>query len=143
MSRIFDYNSFSSSKKPSDKDKFTFGAELKYIDIDIINRPEEYEDISDSKCFIEYSVVFSLKKTGIESIDFNINSVELSFEVDDHPNETKEFDMEFIPERTVNYNQITTEVGDNPIPTYPRGIVIDMNKSTEISNYLVVVKFGE
>lgn len=143
MSRIFDYNSFSTSKGNSDGDKFTFGSDLKYIDIDIINRPEEYEELSDARCFIDYSVSFSFKKQGIDSIDFNVNSVELNFEVDDYPNDTKEFDMDFIPGKTVDFNQIMVEIVDNPIPTYPRSITIDMNRSTDIKNHILTVNFGK
>jgi hypothetical protein len=143
MSRIFDYNSFSSGKVGSDGNKFTFGCDLSYIDIDIINRPEEYEELSDAKCFIEYSVDFYFKKYGIDSIDFQINNIELNFEVDDYPNDTKEFDMDFIPGKTVDFNQIMVEVGDNPIPTYPRSLTVDMNKSTELRNYRISVGFGE
>jgi hypothetical protein len=51
--------------------------------------------------------------------------------------------MDFIPGKTVDYNQITVEVGDKPIPTYPRSLTVDMNKSTELRNYRISVGFGE
>ena len=140
--RIYDYSAFNDSKKPANTNDYTFGIELGYTDIDIVNRPEEYDDISDAKIFIDYSVNLVIKKSGIDSMDITVNSMELDFEVDDYPNESKEFDIDLIPGRTIDYNQILIEKGEILIPTYPKSISIDMSKSTEARNFKITVVFG-
>jgi hypothetical protein len=140
--RIYDYSAFNDSKKPTNTNDYTFGIELGYTDIDIVNRPEEYADISDAKIFIDYSVNLVIKKSGIDSMDISVNSMELDFEVDDYPNESKEFDIDLIPGRTIDYNQILIEKKEVLIPTYPKSVSIDMSKSTEARNFKITVVFG-
>ncbi len=140
--RIYDYSAFTDSKKPTNTNDYTFGIELGYTDIDIQNRPEEYADISDVKIFIDYSVNLIIKKSGIDSMDIVVNSMELDFEVDDYPNDSKEFDIDLIPGRTVDYNQILVDKNDVLIPSYPKSVEIDMNKSTEARNFKITVVFG-
>lgn len=143
MARIYDYNSFQDGNKGSNPNDFKFGAEIKYINIDIHSRPEEYEDITDAKVYVEYSTRFIFKKAGIEDIIFNVDSVELEFQVDDYPNdEVKEFDIDLIPGKTIDYSQLKAETDDIIIPTYPERIEINMNKSTEPRNFEVTVYFG-
>jgi hypothetical protein len=142
MPRIYDYNAFSSSKGGSNRGDFNFGFELKYVDIDIHNRPEEYEDIDDSKVFINYSLDLDVNSMGIEGFMFSVNSVELEFSVDDYPNETKEFDIDLIPGKTIDYSQIQIEKLDSILPTYPSQIEIDMNKSTDPRKFIITVYFG-
>ena len=143
MSRIYDYTTFSSKgKKGNPTGDYSFGIELKYIDIDIHNRPEEYSDLDDSKAFIEYSVNVDVNKSGIEGLDFSVSAIELEFKVDDYPNDPKEFDMDFIPGKTVSFDQIRIEKMDNVIPTYPSRLEVNMNKSTDIKKYEVTVHFG-
>jgi hypothetical protein len=143
MSRIYDYTAFSdNSKKGANSNDYSFGIDMKYIDIDIFDRPEEYEDISDAKAFIEYSIDLIVKKGGIDGMIFNVNSIEIEFEVDDYPNEAKEFDIDLIPGKTVDYSQIKTEVLESPIPTYPDKLEINMNKSTDPKNFDITVYFG-
>ena len=140
--RIYDYGAFTDSKKPTNNNDYTFGIELGYTDIDIQNRPDEYADLSDAKIFIEYSVNLVIKKSGIDSIDMVVNSLELDFEVDDYPNESKEFDIDLIPGRTIDYNQIFIDKKDVLIPSYPKSVEIDMCKSTEAKNFKITVVFG-
>lgn len=143
MSRIYDYTTFSSKgKKGTPMGDYSFGIELKYIDIDIHNRPEEYEDLDDSKAFIEYSVNVDVNKSGIEGLDFSVSAIELEFKVDDYPNDYKEFDMDFIPGKTVSFDQISIEKMDSLIPTYPSKLEVNMNKSTDIKKYEITVYFG-
>jgi hypothetical protein len=143
MSRIYDYASFSeNSNRRGNHSDYSFGIDMKYVDIDLFNRPEEYADVSDAKVFIEYSVDLSLKKGGIDGMTFSINSIELEFEVDDYPNVSKEFDIDLIPGKTVDYGQIKTEIRESPIPTYPDKIEINMNKSTDPKNFDITVYFG-
>jgi hypothetical protein len=143
MNKIYDYLAFNDSKNPSNTGDYTFGMEVKYVDIDIHNKPEEYTDINDAKAFIQYTVNFIIKKAGIDSIDFVINSIEFEFEVDDSPNAPKEFDMDLVPGKTIDFGQIQIEKGDSCIPTYPTKLEIDMNKSTEPSNFDVIVHFNK
>lgn len=143
MARIYDYNSFQDGNKGANPNDFKFGDEIKYINIDIYNKPEEYEDITDAKVYVEYSTRFIFKKSGIDDIIFSIDSVELEFQVDDYPNdEPKEFDIELIPGKTIDYSQLKAEKEEIIIPSYPDRIEINMNKSTEPRNFEVTVYFG-
>ena len=141
--RIYDYTAFSSkSRNSSARGEYSFGSEVKHIDIDFFNRPEEYQDIDDSKAFVEYSVDIQVRRSGIEGMTFNIDSVELEFSVDDYPNGTKHFDMDFIPGKTIDHSQLVEEVLSSPLPTYPEKIEIDMANSTDIRKYKIKVYFG-
>ncbi len=143
MGRIYDYSAFSSSKKGSSRGDYSFGMELKYIEIDLFNRPEEYADIDDAKAFIEYSVDLIVKKAGIDDLILNINLVELEFSVDDYPNEEpKKFDMDLIPGKTIDYSQLHVDKLASVIPTYPNNLTIDMNKSTDPKKFKITVSFG-
>ncbi len=143
MARIYDYNSFQDGNKGANANEFKFGTEIKYIDIDIHNKPEEYEDIIDAKVYVEYSTRFIFKKAGIDDIIFSVDSVELEFTVEDYPNdEPKEFDIDLIPGKTIDYSQLKSESEERIIPTYPDRIEINMNKSTEPRNFEVTVYFG-
>jgi hypothetical protein len=142
MGRIYDYSAFSSSKKGSSRGDYSFGMELKYIEIDLFNRPEEYSDLDDAKAFIEYSVDLIVKKAGIDDFIFNIDVIELEFSVDDYPNEPKQFDIDLIPGKTVDYSQLNVEKLSSVIPTYPQNLSIDMNKSTDPSKFKITVSFG-
>ena len=143
MARVYDYNSFSSNKIGSERGAYTFGCELKYIDIDIHNRPDEYANISDSKVFVEYSVNLDIRKAGIDAVNFSINTIELEFSVDDHPNPIKEFDIDLTPGSTIDIGQVMADVKNSPIPTDPTGIKIDMNGSTDSKKFNVYVSFGK
>ena len=142
MGRIYDYSAFSSSKKGASRGDYSFGMELKYIEIDLFNRPEEYTDIDDSKAFIEYSIDLIIKKAGIDDFLFNIDLIELEFSVDDYPNEPKQFDIDLIPGKTIDYSQLNVEKLASVIPTYPKNLLIDMNKSTDPKNFKITVSFG-
>ena len=143
MARIYDYNSFQDGNKGANPNDFKFGDEIKYINIDIYNKPEEYEDITDAKVYVEYSARFIFKKGGIDDIIFSVDSVELEFQVDDYPNdEPKEFDIDLIPGKTIDFSQLRAENEEIVIPSYPDRIEINMNKSTEPRNFEVTVYFG-
>ena len=142
MGRIYDYSAFSSSKKGSSRGDYSFGAELKYIEIDLFNRPDEYSEIDDIKAFIEYSIDLIVKKSGIEDFVFNVGLIELEFSVDDYPNGSKQFDIDLIPGKTIDYSQLNIEKLSSVIPTYPNNLIIDMNKSTNPRNFKITVSFG-
>ena len=142
MGKIYDYSAFSSSKKGSSRGDYSFGAELKYIEIDLFNRPDEYSEIDDIKAFIEYSIDLIVKKSGIEDFVFNVGLIELEFSVDDYPNESKQFDIDLIPGKTIDYSQLNIEKLSSVIPTYPNNLIIDMNKSTNPRNFKITVSFG-
>jgi hypothetical protein len=142
MARIYDYNAFSDNRSGGGNNDYSFGCEMKYVDIDIFGRPEEYENLSDAKAFIEYSVDLIIKRAGIDSLIFKVNSIEFEFEIDDYPNGTKEFDIDLIPGKTIDFSQIKTETQDNSIPTYPDKLEINMNKSTDPKNFDISVYFG-
>ena len=142
MGKIYDYSAFSSSKKGSSRGDYSFGAELKYIEIDLFNRPDEYSEIDDIKAFIEYSIDLIVKKSGIEDFIFNVGLIELEFSVDDYPNGSKQFDIDLIPGKTIDYSQLNIEKLSSVIPTYPNNLIIDMNKSTNPRNFKITVSFG-
>ena len=142
MGKIYDYSAFSSSKKGSSRGDYSFGAELKYIEIDLFNRPDEYSEIDDIKAFIEYSIDLIVKKSGIEDFVFNVGLIELEFSVDDYPNGSKQFDIDLIPGKTIDYSQLNIEKLSSVIPTYPNNLIIDMNNSTNPRNFKITVSFG-
>ena len=142
VGKIYDYSAFSSSKKGSSRGDYSFGAELKYIEIDLFNRPDEYSEIDDIKAFIEYSIDLIVKKSGIEDFVFNVGLIELEFSVDDYPNGSKQFDIDLIPGKTIDYSQLNIEKLSSVIPTYPNNLIIDMNKSTNPRNFKITVSFG-
>lgn len=142
MPRIYDYGTFSSAKNQSLGGNYNFGMKMDYVDIDIHNRPDEYDDINEASAFIEYSVSLGIRKNGISDINFGINSVELEFKTEDYPNPPKEFDIDLIPGKTIDIGQVQADVEDYKIPTYPSGLVINMNKSTDPKKFDVTVKFG-
>ena len=73
---------------------------------------------------------------------FNVDLIELEFSVDDYPNEPKQFDMDLIPGKTIDYSQLNVEKLASVIPTYPKNLSIDMNKSTDPKNFKITVSFG-
>jgi len=142
VGRIYDYSAYSASKKGGSRGDYSFGVELKYMEIDLFNRPEEYSEISDIKAFIEYSVDLVVKKAGIDDFVFSVDAIELEFKVDDYPNEDKEFDIDLIPGKTIDYSQLNSEKLSSIVPTYPNNLSIDMNKSTDPKNFKITVSFG-
>jgi hypothetical protein len=143
MALIYDYSAFSNQKKVANSNQYTFGVKMEATDIDIHNRPEEFENITDRKAFVDYSVNIDVSKSGIEGISFVINSIEIELEVDDYPNDTKEIDFDIIPGKTLDFNQVSAIAKDNVIPSYPSGLEIDMGKSTDTREYKVTVYFGK
>lgn len=142
MSRVYDYGSFTYAKREAPRGEYKFGTEIKYIDIDIHNRPKEYQNIDDSKAFVEYSVILDIKKNGITDIQFSVNNIEFEFTVDDHPNPVKEFDIDLIPGRTIDIGQMHVDHKEYKIPTQPTKLEIDMNGSTDPKKFDVIVYFG-
>lgn len=142
MPKIYDYLAFNHNKGNGTPGAYNFECEIKYIDIDISGKPEEYDELSDAKIYLEYSVELIFKKAGIDSAIFRVNSIELEFEVDDYPNGIKEFDVDLIPGKTIDFSQIRTEENENLIPTFPEKVEIDMRKSTDPRNWDIVVYFG-
>jgi hypothetical protein len=143
MAKIYDYAAFAGSSKGAKYNDYSFGVELKYIDVDIYDRPEEYADISDAKVFIDYSVDLVVNKSGIEGMNFSVSSVELEFMVDDHPNEDKEFDIDLIPGKTIDFSQLKIDTKENTIPSYPTNVSINMRNSTDPKNFEITVVFGK
>jgi hypothetical protein len=142
VGRIYDYSAYSASKKGGSRGDYSFGIELKYSEIDIFNKPEEYAEIDDVKAFVEYSIDLIVKKAGIDDFLFNIDGIELEFSVDDYPNSPREFDIDLIPGKTIDYSQLNAEKLSSVIPTYPNNLSIDMNKSTDPKNFKITVSFG-
>lgn len=141
MSRIYDYNQFSTKKNRIGGD-YTFGIDLTSVNIDLYNRPDEWSDLDDYKAFIDYSVDIEVRKTGIEGLMFRVNGIELEFSVDDYPNSSKEFDFDLSPGKNIDFSQLTAEPMSSIIPTYPSNLSIDMNKSTEPIKWKITVSFG-
>ena len=142
MAKIYDYLSFNDKKGAGIPGAYNFEDKLKYIDIDIFGKPEEYEELNDASLHLSYSVQLILKKSGIDMLIFTVTDMELEFEVDDYPNENKQFDVDLIPGKTIDFSQIKTEEGSTLIPTYPDKAEIDMKKSTNPRNWEITIHFG-
>lgn len=142
MARIDDYNTYLAGKNKNFTNEHYFVCDLKYTDIIVRNNPPEMMDIDDSKCEVEYEAVVSRNKMGIDGIEFRIHKIELEVKVDDYPNEPKSFEFEIEPGINVDLNHVVPEVLSHVIPTYPRQITIDMRKSMEVKDFMVIVEFG-
>jgi hypothetical protein len=142
MAKVYDYGAFTNSKTGFDKGSYNFTYRMKYVDIDVINKPEEYENISDSRIFIDYSVMLDIQKEGIMGLNFQINLVEFEFDVDDGVNPPKQFDIDFVPGKTIDIGQMHPRYNDDSIPTVPSRVKINMNNSTDPRKYDVDVNFG-
>lgn len=142
MTRVYDYGSFSTSKLGADRGSYNFSTKMKYIDIDIQDPPEEYDEILDARIFVDYSVILDIQKEGIMWLDFKINLVEFEFDVGDLQNSPKQFDIDFIPGKTIDIGQLIADYERDSIPTVPTRIRINMNRSTDPRKYDVTVKFG-
>lgn len=142
MAKIYDYLSFNDKRGAGIPGAYNFEDKLKYIDIDIFNKPEEYDALNDASLHLNYSVQLHLKKSGIDMLVFTVTDMELEFEVDDYPNENKQFDVDLIPGKTIDFSQIKTEEGDHLIPSYPDKAEIDMKKSTNPMNWEITIHFG-
>ena len=142
MPKIYDYLAFNHNRGNGIPGAYNFEADLRYVDLDIFGRPEEYDDLSDAKLHLNYSVEIIAKKSGIDMLIFKVTDMELEFEIDDYPNANKEFDVDLIPGKTIDFSQIKTEEGANLIPTFPSKAEIDMKKSTNPRNWEIRVYFG-
>lgn len=142
MPRIYDYLAFNDKKGGGLPGSYNFECDIRYVDIDISGKPEEYEEIVDAKLHLNYSIDLILKKAGIDSALFRVNHMELEFEVDDYPNSAKEFDVDLIPGKTIDFSQVKTQENERLIPSFPEKVEIDMRKSTDARNWEIVVFFG-
>jgi hypothetical protein len=143
MARIEDYNSYISGKSKNFSSENYFVIEMGYLDITILGNPPEMIDVDDAKCEIEYEAIVSRNKAGIDGIDFRVLKVELEVQVDDYPNEAKTFEFEIQPGINIDPALVIAEPLDHIIPTYPKGIKIDMRKSMDVKDFKVIIEFGK
>lgn len=143
MPRIDDYNTYVSGKSQNFSNEHYFISDLNYTDVNFQNTPPQIQDVDDVKCQIEYEASVTRNKRGIDGVNFKIHRIELEVMVDDYPNEPQKFEFEIIPEVNINPVQVTEDILDHVIPTYPKEITIDMRKSMDVKDFRVIVQFGK
>jgi len=141
--KIQDYNQFASQKfKGHSRGEYSFIKTLGITDILLENAPDELSEISDMKCTIEYSIRMVSAKEGIESIEFGVDLLELVIEIDKYPDGSEEVDLDIAPGQNIEVGKVKAYQLDNPLPTYPSKIEIDMCNSFNVSNFNISVYFG-
>lgn len=140
MPRIYDFNNFSSSSGGREAYQFTFG--LEYIDIDIVNEPEEMKNIDTYSAELRYKAEVKTDKNGIYDIDFSVLDIDLRLEMDDYPNESIIEEIEIKPGVNIPADQIKIDKGQELIPAYPSALKIDMRKSNDPAKFMIEVTFG-
>lgn len=142
--RIQDYNQFASvNPRKNSRGEYSFTSSLGITDIVIENAPEDMGEISDLEATIEYSVNVMANKEGIDSISFSVDMIELEIEVDNYPDGTKEMDLDIAPGQNIEKERIREYSLDQVLPTYPSRIEVNMNKTFNVSNFIVSVYFGK
>ena len=142
MSRVFDYNSFASKKVKSFNTNMTFSCDVRQIDIDLYNLPEELKNMSSVNCEVDYEVAVISSKTGISDIDFLVRSIELDVMVDSHPDPDLEYEIDVLPGKNCQAESIICEKGDRIVPSDPTRIEIDMCGSILPKDFKIKVTFG-
>ena len=95
MGRIQDYQHFAASKATDQpRGQYSFIHRLGETDIYLENLPDEVKDLSDVEATIEYSIEPHATKSGIESIAFRVDMIELVLSVDKYPNGKDEIDLD-------------------------------------------------
>jgi hypothetical protein len=140
MPRIYDFNNFSSSSGGRESYQFSFG--LEYIDIDVVNAPEEMNNIDTYSAELRYKAEVKIDKNGIYDIDFSVLDIDLRLEMDDYPNDTIIEEIEIKPGVNIPVDQIKIEKGQEMIPAYPSALKIDMRKSNDPAKFMIEATFG-
>lgn len=141
MARIYDFNNFSSSS--GGRESYQFSYTLEFIDIDIVNTPDEMKDIDTYSAELRYKAEVKIDKNGIYDIDFTVLDIDLRLEMDDYPNETIIEELEIKPGVNIPVDQIKIEKGQEMIPAYPSGLRIDMQKSNDPAKFMIEATFGK
>lgn len=142
--RIQDYNQFASvNPRKNSRGEYSFSSSLGITDIVIENAPDDMGEVSDVKATIEYSVNVMANKEGIDSISFLVDLIELEVEVDNYPEGTKELDLDIAPGQNIERERIREYSLEQILPTYPSRMEVNMNRSLNVSNFVVSVYFGK
>jgi hypothetical protein len=142
--RIQDYNQFAfGNPRKNQRGEYSFVSTLQQNRIELINVPAEIVDLSDVNATIEYSLGVEASKEGIQNLNFMVNFVELDILADRYPEDAEEYDLDIQPGVNIEIKRFRIYVGDSPIPTEPRKMIIDMQKGMDVHNFLVTVYFGE
>ena len=142
--RIQDYNQFASvNPRKNSRGEYSFSSSLGITDIVIENAPDDMGEVSDIKASIDYSVNVMADKEGIDSVGFSVDMIELEIEVDNYPEGTKELDLDIAPGQNIERDRIKEYSLEQILPTYPSRIEVNMNKSLNVSNFIVSVYFGK
>lgn len=142
--RIQDYNQFASvNPRKNSRGEYSFSSSLGITDIVIENAPDDMGEVSDVKATIEYSVNVMANKEGIDSISFLVDMIELEVEVDDYPEGTKGLDLDIAPGQNIERERIREYSLEEILPTYPSRMEVNMNRSLNVSNFVVSVYFGK
>jgi hypothetical protein len=141
--RIQDYGSFNVQKKKNFTSEYTFTSNLGFLEVKIVNRPPELTNIDGVECEIEYEAQIERKKDGIQDINFKVNLIELELEVDDYPNEAKEFEFDIVPGENIDNNFFLIKKEEKLIPSKPSFLHIDMRKSMNVGDFKIAIHFGK
>jgi len=120
----------------------TFSCDVRQIDVDLYNVPEELRNISSVDCEVEYEISVISSKTGISDIGFIVREIELEIKVDSHPDPDTEYEIDILPGKNCQNESIICEKGDRLIPSDPSRVEIDMGGSILPRDFRVKVTFG-
>jgi len=143
--KVNDYSTFSSNKKKNKNfnTDMEFTAEVRYIDLDIHNRPTELTNVSSIECEIDYKARILTGESGIDAIEFAVSTIELEFMVDNHPHKNKEIEIDIIAGKNISQESIVPISGDIPVPSAPTRVEVDMAKSMNPKDFKITVFFGQ
>jgi hypothetical protein len=142
--RIYDYNKFAyDNPRRSNRGDYAFSAKLGTTDIFLTNLPDELSDISNIEAIIDYSVIVSADKEGIQKLNFLTEKIEIVVEKDKYPNDSEEIDIDIFSGQNIQPDRINSISSNCPIPSYPTRLEVDMQNSMNVENFMVDVYFGE
>ena len=143
MSRISDYVSFNSSKNKRTSHELSFTCELDYLEVEVVNKPPEITDVDSLECEIEYQVSIERSKEGLQDMIFRIENIELEINVDDYPNDQKEFEFDITPGENFPVQNLIIRKGEKLIPSHPTFARVNMMKSMNVMDFRIEILFGK
>lgn len=142
--RIYDYNKFAyENPRRSNRGDYSFSAKLGTTDIFFSNTPDELSDISNIEAVIDYSVIVSADKEGIQKLNFLTEKIEIVVEIDKYPGDSAEIDIDILSGQNIQPDRVNSVSSACPIPSYPTRLEVDMQGSMNVENFTVDVYFGE
>lgn len=114
----------------------TFEDKIDKGDVIFENTPKNWDDVSVNSCDIKFTTRLDVKKYGVESINFDLNSLDISYTVKIDDEEER---------RTLRYSPSPDKVVVDKLslfPYYAHDIVINMLEQEDEKNFMITISFG-